>query len=243
MCHGCFHCQCSVAAVLLPELGSWNGNKAPKPVDEETFSAELRCQKSRFQLGCCVHWMSLTVGKMRKNYYFEISHGVMIGKNCSSQGNLFRSQQVPLLHSAASHGKKLARAQQVIPIWHAVPGNNNWQVPICVQLLKNYHPAWYYPSALGRLVLWKELLMADFSIPQGCAHAEVSAPRPDFKVNELWVINKKYHSLIYSLFLYFQFLYISISISHSFWSFLCEKTGNLSRDDATVFSIQILNGV
>lgn len=167
----------------------------------------------------------------------------MIDKNCSSQGNLFRSQQVPLLHSAASHGKKLARAQQVIPIWHAVPGNNNWQVPICVQLLKNYHPAWYYPSALGRLVLWKELLMADFSIPQGCAHAEVSAPRPDFKVNELWVINKKYHSLIYSLFLYFQFLYISISISHSFWSFLCEKTGNLSRDDATVFSIQILNGV
>lgn len=52
-----------------------------------------------------------------------------------------------------SHGKKLARAQQVIPIWYAVPGNNNWQVPVCVQLLKNYHPAWYYPSALRRLVL------------------------------------------------------------------------------------------
>lgn len=100
-----------------------------------------------------------------------------------------------------------------------MPGNNNWQVPICVQLLKNYHPAWYYPSALGRLVLWKELLMADFSIPQGCAHAEVSAPSPDFKVNELWAVNKKYHSLRYSFCLYFQcfdiyiYLYLYISVS------------------------------
>lgn len=86
LCHRCFHYQCplqcgSCAAsrlLLLPELGSWNGNKNPKPVDEEMFSAELRCQKSRFQLGCCVHWMSLTVRKMRRNYYFEISCWVMI---------------------------------------------------------------------------------------------------------------------------------------------------------------------
>lgn len=75
--------------------------------------------------------------------------------------------------------------------------------------------------------------MADFSIPQGCAHAEVSAPSPDFKVNELWVVNKNYHSLIYSLCLYFQclYIYIYICIYHSFWSFLCGKTGNLGRDD------------
>lgn len=58
--------------------------------------------------------------------------------------------------------------------------------------------------------------MADFSIPQGCAHAEVSAPSPDFKVNELWAVNKKYHSLIYSFCLYFQCFEISVSIYHSF---------------------------
>lgn len=33
--------------------------------------------------------------------------------------------------------------------------------------------------------------MADFSIPQGCAHGEVSALSPDFKLNDLWDINKK----------------------------------------------------
>lgn len=33
--------------------------------------------------------------------------------------------------------------------------------------------------------------MADFGIPQSCAHGEVSAPSPDFKLNDLLVINKK----------------------------------------------------
>lgn len=106
MCHAYFHCQCPAqcgscaASRQLPELGSWNGCKNPRPAAEGTFSLELRYQKSSFQLGCCVHWMSLTVGKMRRNYYFEVSCRVMIDKSCSSQGNLLRSQQVPLLHSA-----------------------------------------------------------------------------------------------------------------------------------------------
>lgn len=71
-------CQCPWAAVLL--LGSFlslvpgmasvyfagNSKKPPSPAGKETFSAELRCQKSRLQLGCHLHWMSLTMGWKRE---------------------------------------------------------------------------------------------------------------------------------------------------------------------------------
>lgn len=66
MCHRCFHCQCPVqcgscaASRQLPEPGSCNGNINLKPVDAESFSAELRNLKSRFNLvAVCAECVSL----------------------------------------------------------------------------------------------------------------------------------------------------------------------------------------
>lgn len=174
----CQRYQCLWAAVLLvgnvlslvPGMAlvnlARNDKKPPSPADKDIFSAEFGCQKSRLQLGCHLHRMSLTVGWKREITILKsLIEWWLIRAVHHRETNPGVNRCLFCILQPARGKKKSECAQQVIPIWHAGPGNNNQQVPICVQLLKNYHPAWYYPSALGELVLWKELLMADFSIP------------------------------------------------------------------------------
>lgn len=73
MWHGHFQCWCALGCCApsrpLLELGSWNGfckshwkqQEASKTSwwKKKTFSAEVRCQKSRLQLGCHLRCLSL----------------------------------------------------------------------------------------------------------------------------------------------------------------------------------------